>query len=457
MKDNNMIELMLKRMRDFNDSTAIIWQDQEYSYIEFLDLIDKWRAQLSELNISRGSVCGFIGDYSPQICALIFSLIQVKAILVPFTQASISEFDRSAEMAGLEFLFRFDENDNWTLESFSDYESNKLVTQFSRKERSGMIFFTSGSTGKPKGILHDSEKVMQKFVTIRKNWRTVLFLLMDHFGGFNTFLGVFAYGGVAICPVSRSSGSICHIIEKNQATLLPTTPTFLNMILTSVEPDEYDLSSLKLITYGTELMNDATLQKVKRLFPSVQLKQTYGLSELGVLRSRSSDDGSLWVKIGGEGFEIKVSENTLWVRSESNMVGYLNKSSPFDEEGWFCTGDEVEQKGEYIRFLGRKSEVINVGGQKVSPAEIESVLLEAENIKEATAYAVSHPIFGQVVNAQISLFEPEDEDQLSLRLRRHCLDNLVKYKVPMRFVKVNVDLQRSIRFKKVRNISKSEN
>ena len=69
---------------------------------------------------------------------------------------------------------------------------------------------------------------------------------------------------------------------------------------------KYDLSSLKRITYGTEVMPQSTLDRVRAQFPGVDLLQTYGLSEVGVLRSQSREDGSLWVRVGGEGFQTKV-------------------------------------------------------------------------------------------------------------------------------------------------------
>jgi acyl-CoA synthetase (AMP-forming)/AMP-acid ligase II len=228
-----------------------------------------------------------------------------------------------------------------------------------------LIVFTSGSTGQPKGILHDCEKVLRKFESERKAWRTVLFLMMDHFGGFNTLLSVLAYGGTGICLPNRMPDTVCRLIEQAQANLLPTTPTFLNFLLASGSYKDFDLSSIELITYGTEVMPETTLRKIKSVFPQAEFKQTYGLSELGVLRSKSQDTQSPWVKIGGDGFETKIVDNVLWVRSEANMVGYLNAPSPFDADGWMCTGDEVEVNGEYIRILGRKSEMINVGGQKV--------------------------------------------------------------------------------------------
>ena len=191
---------------------------------------------------------------------------------------------------------------------------------------------------------------------------------------------------MAVCLNDRSPSNVCESIEKAKATLLPTSPSFLNILLLSGNTVKYDLSSIELITYGTEVMTLSLLEKISKLFPQTKLKQTYGLSELGVLRSKSQQESSTWVKIGGEGFSIKVIDNTLWIQSEYNMVGYLNAPSPFDEEGWMCTGDQVEVQGEYLRILGRQSDLINVGGQKVFPAEVESVLQEDENVKDALVY-----------------------------------------------------------------------
>src|SRR5262249_44740097 len=156
----------------------------------------------------------------------------------------------------------------------------------------------------------------------RRGWRTVLFLMMDHFGGVNTLLSVLAYGGVSICLEERSPEAVCRAIARARAELLPTTPTFLNMILASGARRHHDLSSVRMITYGTEPMPHSTLQRVREIFPDAELKQTYGLSELGVLHSQSPDPSSLWVRIGGAGFETRVVNGVLHIRSNSSMVGY---------------------------------------------------------------------------------------------------------------------------------------
>lgn len=446
------IETIIKRMSSGGDAPAIFWNDCRHSYADFMLLVGAWDRKLEELNIGRGTVCGFLGEYSPQVCSLIIALMQAKAILVPFTLAIGKELPEFLEIAGVEYLFRFDAKDDWTLERFENCHRNELITSFLERNVPGLVVFTSGSTGKPKGILQDCERVMRKFVSQRQHWRTLLFLMLDHFGGFNTLLSTFAYGGTAVCLPDRGQETVCRVIEKSGATLLPTTPTFINLLIASRCYQNYDLSSIRLITYGTEVMPAATLQKLREVFPNARVKQTYGLSELGVLRSKSESDDSVWVKIGGAGFDTKIVDNILWVRSEANMVGYLNAPSPFDEDGWMCTGDQVEVNGEYMRILGRKSEMINVGGQKVFPAEVEAVLLEADNIRDASVVGIHHPVMGQIVTARVSLHAPEDQRSLVDRLRKFCVERMSKYKVPVRFTVVDEADQRTARFKKSRRI-----
>jgi len=442
------IGTIMARMRKQEAATAVFWQDKEYSYKSFFRMTDAWTERLAAYQIGSGTVCGVLGDYSPQTCTLFFALMQAKAILVPFSSAAEAEMPGFLRLAGVRRLFRFDAEDHWGLETFPDVPQNDLVLSFRKRESPGLIVFTSGSTGKPKGILHDCERVVRKFVEPRPGWRTVLFLMMDHFGGINTLLSNFAYGGVGVCVARRTPEVVCRTIQQSRATLLPTTPTFLNLLIASGCHKEFDLSSVELITYGTEVMADATLRRIKGAFPTAQVKQTYGLSELGVLRSKSESDDSVWVKIGGQGFEVKVVDNVLWVRSEANMVGYLNAPNPFDQDGWMCTGDQVEVRGEYLRILGRESEVINVGGRKVFPVEVETVLLQDENISEATVFGTKHPVMGQVVHARVSLQRPEDPEALTERLRRVCLSRLARYKMPVRFLIVSDEVQSGARFKK---------
>jgi acyl-CoA synthetase (AMP-forming)/AMP-acid ligase II len=247
----------------------------------------------------------------------------------------------------------------------------------------------------------------------------------------------------------RSPNGICKLIEQHQVEILPTSPTFLNILLLSGAYKQYDLSSLKVISYGTEPMTESTLKKMYLVFPNIKLQQTYGLIEVGVLRSKSKSSNSLWVKVGGEGFETRVVDGLLEIKADSTMLGYLNASNPFTEDGWFMTGDSVEVNGEYLRILGRQSELINVGGEKVYPSEVESVIQKMSNVAEVTVFREKNLITGNIVCAKISLVEEEDQKIFIQRLKKYCSQQLSAYKVPIK-VKVTNKEQHSVRYKKIR-------
>jgi len=181
----------------------------------------------------------------------------------------------------------------------------------------------------------------------------------------------------------------------------------------------------------------------------VRLQQTYGLSELGILRSKSKESGSLWVKVGGEGFETKIVDGVLWIRARSAMLGYLNAPSPFDDEGWFNTQDMVEVDGDYIRILGRATDIINVGGQKVYPAEVESVLQQLPNIRDVAVLGEKNALTGQIVVARVNLHAPEPLATLRRRIRDYSRGKLAPYKIPVRIEIVDRP-QFNARFKKMR-------
>jgi acyl-CoA synthetase (AMP-forming)/AMP-acid ligase II len=311
------------------------------------------------------------------------------------------------------------------------------------------VLFSSGSTGRSKAALHNFAHLLEKFKVQRQRLCTLTFLLLDHIGGINTLLYSLSNGGVVVSVRTRDPEVVCRAIEKYRVELLPTSPTFLNLLLISEAFQRHDLASLKLVTYGTEVMPESTLTRVHELLPNVRLQQTYGLSELGILRSKSKDSGSLWVKVGGEGFETKVVDGILWVRAQSAMLGYLNAPSPFDAEGWMNTGDMVEVDGEYIRILGRQSEIVNVGGQKVYPAEVESVLLQMDNVKDVVVVGEKNPITGQIVTARVNLFAPEDLQTFKKRLRVFCRDRLPSFKIPAK-IEIAGREQFNARYKRMR-------
>jgi acyl-coenzyme A synthetase/AMP-(fatty) acid ligase len=436
-------------MADWSAEPCLIWNDCATTYGEILDRVRFWRAFLDEHQVAPGEVVTLDGDYSPATVSLLLALIDRGAIVVPLTKAAETQRDEFLEIAQVESIIRVDEHDRWTFTRTGRAADNALIVTLRQTGDPGLVLFSSGSTGKSKAALHNFTHLLDKFKVLRQRMHTITFLLLDHIGGINTLLYTLSNGGVVISIRDRDPEIVCRAIAEHKAEMLPTSPTFINLLLMSHAYERYNLSSLRLVTYGTEVMPESTLTRMHALFPHIKLQQTYGLSELGILRSKSKDSGSLWVKVGGEGFETKVVDGILWIKAHSAMLGYLNAPSPFDAEGWFNTNDMVEVDGDYIRILGRKTEIINVGGQKVYPAEVESVLLQMENVADAVVVGEPHPLTGAIVTARVNLVQPEPAQAFRQRMRTFCRDRLASFKVPVKVEIVNNE-QFNARYKRVR-------
>jgi long-chain acyl-CoA synthetase len=444
------IEIIFKRLSSYGDKTLLWSQTGEKSSNQILGLIDNQVKDFKKNGIGRGSICAFKGDFSLETIVIFLSLAYLNSVAVPFSIDFNSQQVDLANEIGVEFWI---DATTGLIEKTFNLSSDKhpLLIDLLELGHPGLINFTSGSSGKPKAVLHDMDRVASKFITTRDSWRTVMFLLMDHFGGFNTLLSVLAYGGVLICAEGRSPYHICKAIQNGKATLLPTTPTFLNILVASDVTKYFDLTSLRLITYGAEAMPQTTLTRIRKMLPDVKLKQTYGLTEMGVLRTKSPDQESIWLEIGGTEFDTKIINGQLHVKSETSMLGYLNAPSPIDESGWMNTGDLVEECSGLIRFLGRNSEAINVGGQKVMPLEVEEILMQIDGVLDAVVRGVNHPLLGQVVVAQVAVVDNiEDSKKLSNQFKAYCKTRLQKYKIPMRFELVNINSISTSRSKKNR-------
>jgi acyl-coenzyme A synthetase/AMP-(fatty) acid ligase len=398
--------------------------------------------------IEPGSVVTFDGDYGPDSCSLLLALAERGCVAVPLSRDVIAQRDAFVALGEVEYWVRGSGVGQEVVRTGAS-AAHPLYRQLRQRQHPGLVLFSSGSTGTPKAAVHDLALLLEKFQQPRHVYRTLGFLQLDHIGGLNTLFYTLANGGAIVAASARTPAAVCDAIEAHRVELLPTSPTFLNLLLLSEEHRRRDLSSLQLITYGTEPMPESTLRRVIAAFPGVRLLQTYGLSELGILRSQSRSPDSLWVRVGGDGFETRVAEGRLWIRARSAMLGYLNAPSPFSADGFFDTGDLVEVDGDWIRFAGRHNDVINVGGRKVFPAEVESVLLEMDNVADAAVRGEPSPLVGHIVAATVRLIEPEPLDRFKQRMRVFCASRLSPFQVPAR-IHISEGPLHSPRFKHTR-------
>ena len=237
----------------------------------------------------------------------------------------------------------------------------------------GIIIFTSGSTGRAKAALHSVERFLHKFDRPGRALRTLAFLQFDHVAGVDTLLYTLVAEGGLVVPSDRAPSAICALIEAANVQVLSTSPSFLRLLWASGAADGRNLSSLMVITYGSEPMDAGTLRRVNEMFPAARVSQKYGTTRRA-LRARSRDrTTACGCRSAAKASKRKSGTVSSGYEAKGTFLGYLNAPTALDHDGWYCTGDLVEQDGQWLRILGREGDTINVGGEKVAPVEVEQV------------------------------------------------------------------------------------
>ena len=438
------VDFIIDRMKSSGDELAIVTDGKEYSYRDLLGEYEKALAFLEGNGIPDNSIVALRGEFSPATIGMMLAIIGKGCVFVPVSTA-VKEPQKYCGIAEVQSYI-----DGGRVEKYGTVPKHEILTGLVGKGHPGLVLFSSGTTGEPKAAVHDLVPMLEKYRAKGKKIRSLAFLLFDHIGGFNTVMYSIANGGMLVTLRNRSPEEVASCIERYGLELLPTSPSFLNMLLYSHVYEKHDLSSLRIISYGTEPMPESTLREMHRIFPDVKMKQTYGLSEVGIMRTKSESSDSLWLKLGGDGVhQIKVVDGILYIKSRMSMLGYLNAPSPFDADGWMNTQDRVEQKDGYLKILGRENELINVGGEKVYPAEVESVLLEVPGVKDAVVGKAPNPILGSVVTCRIAADAGADLPALKKAIQRHCAGRLEKFKRPVK-IEFQTDSFNTARFKRLR-------
>ena len=445
---------MIDSFVEMADRRAIIYRDNLYSYTDLYKRINHYIEIIGKSGIKSGSVVAINSDYTFEAIALFFALAENQNIIVPIITTAPEEIANRIESAEVDWIFTTEDGEfrGRKLQFQGDSQKHDYISRLVSEKKSGLVLFSSGSTGKPKAMLHDLDRLMDGYRGKKqKEINTLIFLTFDHIGGIDTMLRIFSIGGTITIPASRQPEEISRLIEKHLVNVLPSSPTFLNLLLLSGLHHKYDLSSLKIIAFGAEPMPESLLLRLRKIFPNIELQQKFGTSETNAIKVTSRSNDSLFMKFDDSNLEHKVIDGELWLKSKTQVLGYLNASmESFTEDGWFKTGDLVETSEDgYIKIIGRNKEIINVGGEKVLPSEVESVLLEMDEFSDVMVFGEENQITGQSVAVEVVPKSEIDKREAKKAIRRFCKDKLDSYKIPTKITIVD-QTNFGDRFKKIR-------
>jgi acyl-CoA synthetase (AMP-forming)/AMP-acid ligase II len=260
-----------------------------------------------------------------------------------------------------------------------------------------------------------------------------------HVAGLIGVLVGLAGGNTAVVQRRFDAGGWLALVERHRVQRAFLVPTMLHRILEHPGFAGADLTSLQMITYGAAPASADLVGRAGEELPHVALMNVFGQTEtLGAVTALSPDDhraGRGGVGRPMPGVEIRIVDPATGADVDEGEVGeFWVRADHTATAGWVRTGDLVRRDAEgYLYAAGRLSDLINRGGEKIDPVEVETVILEHPAIAGVAVCGYAEAVMGERVGAVVVAREPADAEEL----RSWCRKRLAPYKVPERVVFVD--------------------
>lgn len=289
---------------------------------------------------------------------------------------------------------------------------------------SEITLFTSGTTGQPKKVIH-SVSTLTRYVRTGDKYNGQIWAYAynpTHMAGIQVFFQAFANQNTLVNVFNQSRDEVYQQIENKGITHISATPTFYRLLL----PYEKSFSSVIRVTFGGEKSDHHLYESIQRIFPNAKINNVYASTEAGSLFAAKGDAFQIPATIKNL---IKVVDDELLIHK--SLLG-TSDSFHYDDD-FYHSGDLIEwinQEDGLFKFKSRKNELINVGGYKVNPGEVENVILDIDGIKQAYVYGKANSILGNVLCADVVLQENTIVKELDIRQRLE--KTLQSFKIPRR-------------------------
>tara|TARA_A100000171_G_C2113236_1_gene136253 strand:- start:300 stop:1391 length:1092 start_codon:yes stop_codon:yes gene_type:complete len=288
-----------------------------------------------------------------------------------------------------------------------------------------VTLFTSGTTGIPKKVTHNFSSITRFVKISEQNTHSIWGFAYNptHMAGIQVFFQALLNGNLIVRLFGLTPKEIYRTIKEYSITNISATPTFYRLLL----PCEETFQSIARITSGGEKYNEKIIMQLKGIFPNAKTTNVYASTEAGTLFA--SDNEIFGIKPDFENF-IRVENGELLIHI--SLMG----DSDININEWYNTGDLIEvisEKPLKFRFISRKGEMINVGGYKVNPLEVEEAIQSLSGIKNVRVYHKSNSVLGNIVCCEVV----SDNNQISeTSIRTFLQSKIQEFKIPriIRFV-----------------------
>jgi acyl-coenzyme A synthetase/AMP-(fatty) acid ligase len=300
----------------------------------------------------------------------------------------------------------------------------------------GILLPTSGTTGIPKIVRHHLGLLLMPLTGYAQpeRRRTMIGYHPVSFAGLKVTLAAITSGGELIAVSDPTLPRLAEAAMQLAPDEFRGTPTIMRSLVSLLGAEAAKLPFARIGLAG-ETIDQALLDRLRTLLPRAELWQNFGASETGsfmTIKDGRAGFPARWLDEGIGPVRLRIVDGVMEVASPVAMLGYLGTPMrrPEDPPSWWRTGDMIGIEGDRAHFLGRADSVINVGGAKVRPEEVEQALLRIPGVADARVYGRPNPITGNLVAAEIAAVPGEDLTLLRSVILRAASNSLERHKVP---------------------------
>ena len=420
---------LLRELRNSESQDLVVLGDQSITRVEILNSVDRTTAEIRSVNSKNALIQS---DNPAQLIAAVCACNETNCNLI--IAHTYVDDDRKTD------LIRENEIDAIIESDESNLVRLRKINQTNNSQPSAggrLSILTSGTTGKPKVAGHSLESLLGRILpaaAVPVNRKSVWLLTFQptSFAGIQVMLSACVSDGKIVLPAERTPQAYFDSALKHDVTHISGTPTFWRSIL--MMTGELQLPKLRQITLGGETVDQTTLDQLTVRFPNARISQIYASTEAGALFAvhdgRSGFPAS-WLDSENNGMTMRIQDGELQILSPRKMLGYSSAhKDPTTADGWLTTGDLVKVEGDRVLFMGRRDKIINVGGAKVSPEEVENFILGIDGVAETKVSSMKNPISGQIVVAEIVVHADSAPQGLKKAVQKNCFEGLARHKVP---------------------------
>lgn len=281
--------------------------------------------------------------------------------------------------------------------------------------------YTSGTTGLPKKVCH-SYNTLGRNVRCNKHHKDDIWAFayrMSHMAGIQVLLQALINNNSMIYVFEDNPQDIVHILIEEKCSHISATPTFYRNLLPFIKKD---IPCLKHITLGGERYDESLCNELKAVIKSAKIHNIYAATEIGSLLSSNGNTFSIPEKY----------KSLIRVSPDGELCIHKTLAGQFQCDGdWYNTHDLVETTDDgRLRFISRKSDLINVGGYKVNPLEVEAIIQQIPEVKDCLVKGEKNSVLGTLLVADVVLQGNADKKVVKRAIMGKLKYAVQEFKIP---------------------------